>query len=138
MPAEATAVPAPAAPDQPSGSLRYAWYVVGVLTLAYVFSFIDRQIFSLLVTPLRHDLHISDTQISLLQGLSFAVFYTFFGIPIGRLADIHSRRRIITLGLLAWSLLTTSCGLAHTFWQMLFLRMGVGVGEAALSPPPTL
>jgi MFS family permease len=114
--------------------LRYAWYVVGVLTLAYVFSFIDRQIFSLLVTPLRHDLHISDTQISLLQGLSFAVFYTFFGIPIGRLADIHSRRRIITLGLLAWSLLTTSCGLAHTFWQMLFLRMGVGVGEAALSP----
>jgi len=134
MPAEATAVPAPAAPDEPSPSLRYAWYVVGVLTLAYVFSFIDRQIFSLLVTPLRHDLQISDTQISLLQGLSFALFYTFFGIPIGRLADIHSRRRIIALGLLAWSLLTTACGLAHTFWQMLFLRMGVGVGEAALSP----
>ena len=134
MPAEATAVPAPAALDPPGGSLRYAWYVVGVLTLAYVFSFIDRQILSLLVTPLRHDLRISDTQISLLQGLSFALFYTFFGIPIGRLADIHSRRTIIALGLLAWSLLTAGCGLAHTFWQMLFLRMGVGVGEAALSP----
>jgi MFS family permease len=117
-----------------SRSLRYAWYVVGVLTLVYVFSFLDRQIFSLIVAPLRRDLHISDTQVSLLQGFSFAVFYTFFGIPIGRLADVYNRRTIILLGLVLWSAFTAGCGLAGTFAQMLLLRMGVGVGEAALSP----
>ena len=115
-------------------SLRYAWYVVGVLTLLYAFSFIDRQIFSLLVGPLRRDLHIGDTRISLLMGFSFALFYTFFGIPLGRLADIYSRRLIIAAGLVLWSGFTASCGLATTFEAMLLLRMGVGVGEAALSP----
>ena len=117
-----------------SRALRYAWYVVGVLTLVYVFSFLDRQIFSLIVGPLRRDLHISDTQVSLLQGFSFAVFYTFFGIPIGRLADVYNRRTIIVAGLVLWSALTAGCGLAGTFSRMLLLRMGVGVGEAALSP----
>jgi MFS family permease len=115
-------------------SQTYAWYVVGVLTLIYTFSFVDRQIFSLIVGPLRRDLHISDTQISLLIGFSFAVFYTFFGILIGRLTDVYSRRAIIALGLILWSAFTTGCGLARTFPQMLTLRMGVGVGEAALSP----
>lgn len=134
MSAEGTPATPPAASDESRPSLRYAWYVVGVLTLVYVFSFIDRSIFSLLVGPLRRDLHISDTQISLLQGLSFALFYTFFGIPIGRLADLHSRRLIIALGLLLWSLLTAGCGVAQTFLQILLLRMGVGMGEAALSP----
>jgi MFS family permease len=115
-------------------SLRYAWYVVGVLTLVYVFSFIDRQIFSLLVSPLRRDLNITDTKVSLLMGFSFAVFYTCFGVPIGRLADSYNRRVVIAIGLLLWSAFTTACGLAETFSQMLILRMGVGVGEAALSP----
>jgi MFS family permease len=115
-------------------ALRYAWYVVGVLMLVYVFSFLDRQIFSLIVGPLRRDLHISDTQVSLLQGFSFAVFYTFFGIPIGRLADVYNRRTIIVAGLLLWSAFTAGCGLAGTFLGLLLLRMGVGVGEAALSP----
>jgi MFS family permease len=115
-------------------SLHYAWYVVAVLTLLYAFSFIDRQIFSLLVGPLRRDLHIGDTRISLLMGFSFALFYTFFGIPLGRLADIYSRRLIIAAGLVLWSGFTASCGLATTFEVMLLLRMGVGVGEAALSP----
>ena len=105
-----------------------------MLTLIYTFSFVDRQIFSLIVGPLRRDLHISDTQISLLIGFSFAVFYTFFGILIGRLTDIYSRRVIIALGLILWSAFTTGCGLARTFPQLLTLRMGVGVGEAALSP----
>ena len=114
--------------------MAYAWYVVGVLTLLYGFSFIDRQIFSLLVGPLRRDLHISDTQISLLIGFSFAVFYTFFGIPIGRLTDVYSRRWIIAIGLILWSGFTAGCGLATSFTMMLALRMGVGVGEAALSP----
>jgi MFS family permease len=112
----------------------YAWYVVGVLTFVYIFSFIDRQILNLLVRPIRRDLGISDTQMSLLMGLSFAVFYTFFGIPLGRLADSKSRRTIIAAGFALWSLFTAACGLARNFVQMLLLRMGVGVGEAALSP----
>jgi MFS family permease len=112
----------------------YAWYVVGVLTIAYMFSFIDRQILNLLVGPIRRDLAISDTKMSLLMGFSFAIFYSFFGIPLGRLADSKSRRTIIAAGMVLWSLLTAGCGLARTFWHFLLLRMGVGVGEAALSP----
>src|SRR5580658_4621752 len=120
--------------EAPYPAPRYAWYVVGVLTLMYIFSFIDRQIFSLIVGPLRRDLHISDTQVSLLQGFVFAVFYTVCGIPLGRMADKRSRRGIIACGLIAWSLFTSMCGLARNFFQMLAWRMGVGVGEAALSP----
>ncbi|HEV1994433.1 MAG TPA: MFS transporter [Candidatus Acidoferrum sp.] len=112
----------------------YAWYAVGVLTIAYMFSFIDRQILNLLVGPIRRDLGISDTKMSLLMGFSFAVFYSFFGIPLGRLADSKSRRTIIAAGMALWSLLTAGCGLAKTFAHFLLLRMGVGVGEAALSP----
>lgn len=115
-------------------STFYIWYVVGVLMVAYIFSFIDRTIFSMVVGPLRRDLNISDLQVSYLQGLSFVVFYTFFGILIGRLVDIYSRRTIIAIGFVLWSLFTTGCGMATTFPQMLALRMGVGVGEAALSP----
>jgi len=115
-------------------SERYAWYVVGVLTLAYVFSFIDRQILTLLVGPIKRDLAISDTQMSLLMGLSFAVFYTLFGIPLGRLADSRSRRVIVTVGITFWSLATAGCGIAKRYWQLAAMRMGVGVGEASLSP----
>jgi MFS family permease len=111
-----------------------AWYVVAVLTLAYVVSFIDRQILSLLVMPIRADLGISDTQISLLMGATFAVFYTLFGIPLGRLADTRSRRTIIAAGIGFWSLMTAGCALAKSFWQLAVMRVGVGVGEAALSP----
>jgi MFS family permease len=107
---------------------------VGVLTLIYVFSFIDRQILNLLVRPIRRDLGISDTQMSLLMGFSFAVFYTFFGIVMGRLADSRSRRGLIAAGCVLWSVFTAGCGLARNYTQMLLLRMGVGVGEASLSP----
>jgi len=133
-PTEATTAAAQTTADSTAHSLRYAWYVVGVLTLLYAFSFISRQIFSLLVGPLRRDLHIGDAKMSLLIGFSFALFYTFFGIPLGRLADIYSRRLIIAAGLVLWSGFTAGCGLAFTFETMLLLRMGVGVGEAALSP----
>ncbi|HJY88605.1 MAG TPA: MFS transporter [Candidatus Acidoferrales bacterium] len=112
----------------------YAWYVVAVLTIAYMFAFIDRQILNLLVGPIRRDLGISDTKMSLLMGFSFAFFYSVFGIPLGRLADSRSRRTIIAAGMVLWSLLTAGCGLAKSFGQFLLLRMGVGVGEAALSP----
>ena len=111
-----------------------AWYVLGLLTLVYVFSLLDRTILTLLVGPIRRDLHITDTQVSLLMGFSFAVFYTFFGIPLGRMADSHSRRQLIAGGLATWSLFSAGCGLAKNFGQMLLLRMGVGVGEATLSP----
>jgi len=111
-----------------------AWFTVGLLTLAYVLSFIDRQILSLLVAPIRRDLAISDTQMSLLMGFSFAVFYTFCGIPLGRLADTVSRRWIVTLGVAFWSAATAMCGLAHFYWQLFLGRIGVGIGEAALSP----
>ncbi len=112
----------------------YAWFVVGVLTVAYIFAFMDRQILNLLVRPIRRDLGISDTQMSLLMGFSFAIFYSFFGFPLGRLADFKSRRTIVALGMALWSFLTAGCGVARQFWHFLLLRMGVGVGEAALSP----
>jgi MFS family permease len=133
---QAVIVPPPAAKkaEEPYPSIKYAWYVVGVLTFVYVFSFIDRQILNLLVGPIRRDLEISDTQMSLLMGFSFALFYTVCGIPLGWLADRYSRRTIIAIGFVFWSMMTAGCGLAQNFWQMLMLRMGVGVGEAALSP----
>lgn len=115
-------------------SSRYGWYVVAVLTLAYVSSFIDRQILSLLVAPIRRDLGISDTGMSLLMGLSFAVLYTVLGLPIGRLADGRSRRGIMAWGIAIWSVMTALCGVSRTFWQFFLARVGVGVGEAALSP----
>ncbi len=115
-------------------SLRYAWYVVFLLTLANISSFIDRQILSLLVKPIKHDLHLSDTQMSLLLGLSFALFYTLFGVIIGRAADRYSRRNIIIGGIAVWSLMTTLCGGIRSYGQFFLARMGVGVGEATLSP----
>ncbi|MGD0299279.1 MAG: MFS transporter [Bryobacteraceae bacterium] len=134
MSAQPAPAPAPQQTEPPYPSPRYAWYVVAVLTLVYVFSFIDRQILSLLVRPLRRDLQITDTEVSVLMGFSFAVFYTFCGIPLGRLADTRSRRSIIAAGLVFWSAFTGMCGLARNFTQMLLYRVGVGVGEAALSP----
>ncbi len=112
----------------------YAWYVVGLLVIAYTFSFIDRQILSLLVGPMKRDLGISDTQVSLLQGFAFALFYSVMGLPIGRMVDSHNRVRIISLGIFFWSLMTALCGIARSYGQLFLYRMGVGVGEAALSP----
>ena len=120
--------------DEPFPSAAYAWYVVAILAVAYTFSFIDRQILNLLVEPIKYDLKLSDTQISLLQGIAFALFYTILGIPIARLADIGNRRLIIAIGVFIWSLMTAACGLARTFLWLFSARVGVGVGEAALSP----
>jgi MFS family permease len=111
-----------------------AWYSVAVLMLMYIFSFIDRTTISLLVEPMKRDLHISDTQIGMLQGLAFALLYTFLGLPIARLSDRYSRRAIIAGGVFIWSIMATLCGLARTATQLFVARIGVGVGEAALSP----
>jgi len=112
----------------------YGWYVVCILTIAYVFSFLDRQILALLIEPIRKDMDISDTQISLLLGLAFSIFYTILGIPIGRLADRKTRRGIIAAGITIWCLMTAACGLAKNFTQLFLARVGVGVGEATLNP----
>jgi MFS family permease len=112
----------------------YAWYVASVLTTAHVISFLDRQVLALLVEPIKSDLQISDTQMSLLLGLAFAIFYTFMAVPIGRLADRRSRRAIIATGITVWCLMTASCGLAKNYWQLFIARIGVGVGEATLTP----
>jgi len=111
-----------------------AWFTVAILLMAYVLSFVDRQILNLLVGPIRADLGISDTQMSLLMGLSFAIFYTIAGIPLGRVADTRSRRGLIAWGILFWSLMTAACGLAKQYWHFVLFRIGVGAGEAALSP----
>jgi MFS family permease len=116
------------------GSLRYAWLVVFILMLCYALSLIDRQILSLLVGVMKRDLHISDTRVGLLQGLSFAIFYTLAGLPLGRIADTYNRRNLITVGVVAWSIMTAACSAAKNFWALFFTRMGVGIGEATLSP----
>ncbi len=102
--------------------------------LAQVVSFIDRQVITLLVQPIRADLQISDTGMSLLMGLAFAIFYVAMGVPIARLSDRYSRRTIIATGVFLWSLATAACGLARNFWQLFLARIGVGVGEATLTP----
>lgn len=112
----------------------YQWYVVVICMLAYILSFVDRQILSLMIEPIKHDLMLSDTQFSLLQGLAFSLFYAFMGIPIAALADKQSRIKIISIGIAFWSLATAACGLSKNFIQMFIARLSVGAGEAALSP----
>jgi MFS family permease len=111
-----------------------AWYSVAVLMVMYIFSFIDRTTISLLVEPMKRDLHISDTQVGMLNGMAFALLYTLLALPIARLSDRHSRRGIIAAGVFVWSIMATLCGLARTAIELFIARVGVGVGEAALSP----
>lgn len=123
----------------PSGGLSnkielYPWYVVGILMLAQTSSFIDRMIMGLLVGPVRASFGISDTEYSLLAGLAFAVFYSVMGLPLARIADSKSRKRLIAVGITVWSAMTVLCGLAQGFWTLFLARVGVGVGEASLSP----
>lgn len=112
----------------------YRWYVVGVLLVAYTLSFVDRMILSLLVAPIRAALDISDTEVSLLIGLAFALFYTLLGLPIAWIADRWNRRNLIVIGVALWSMMTAGCGFAGSYATLFLARMGVGVGEAALSP----
>ncbi len=114
--------------------MKKAWIAVIILTLANISSFIDRQILALLVKPIKRDLHLSDTEISLLMGLSFALFYTLFGIFIGRLADTKNRKKIIMIGVSIWSVMTALCAGVGNYIQFFMARMGVGVGESTLSP----
>ncbi|MDA0977491.1 MAG: MFS transporter [Proteobacteria bacterium] len=115
-------------------SLAYAWYVVIVLLIAQMFSFLDRMIMGLLVGPIRASFEISDTQYSLLAGLAFSLFYAAMGLPLARIADLGNRRNLISIGIAVWSFMTAVCGLAHSYWTLFAARVGVGVGEATLGP----
>ena len=119
-------------PAYPSPAV--AWYAVFILLIAYTNSFIDRTILALLVQPIQRDLQIGDTALSLLHGFAFAIFYTTLGLPIARLSDRHSRRWIIVAGTVFWSVMTVLCGMAQKYWHLFLARVGVGVGEASLSP----
>ncbi len=116
-------------------ALGSATYALTLLFIAYIFSFIDRQILALLVGPIREDFGITDFQFSLLQGAAFALLYSIAGLPLGRLADRYSRRLIISGSVFFWSLVTMACGLTQNFSQLFIARMGVGAGEAGLAPP---
>lgn len=115
-------------------SSRGDWYVVLVLTACYTLSFIDRQILSLLVGPIKAEFKASDTQIGLLGGLAFSLFYTLVSLPAGRLVDRFNRRNIIAAGVFFWSLMTAACAVARGYPGLFLARMGVGVGEATLAP----
>jgi len=117
-----------------SVSSLYKNYVLLMLTIVYVFNFIDRQILVVLQESIKKDLGLSDTQLGLLSGLSFAIFYVLLGIPIARFADKSNRKNIVAGSLAVWSAMTAVCGLAQNFFHLLLARIGVGVGEAGCSP----
>lgn len=113
----------------------YPYYVLALLFVVYVFNFVDRQILAILLEAIKADLGVSDTAMGFLSGFAFALFYTVAGIPIARWADRGSRRDVIAIGLGLWSVMTAASGLARSFVQLALARVGVGVGEAAGSPP---
>ena len=137
MSGAATGVDGPAATAPPAvayPSAGRAWYMVSLLTLAYVVSFVDRSILGLLIDPIKADLGLSDFQIGLLLGPAFAIFYATMGLPLGYLADRRRRTWIVAAGITLWSAATALSGLARNFGQLFIARMSVGVGEATLSP----
>ncbi len=120
--------------DAPWPSPATAWRLTLLLTLAYIVSFLDRFVISLLIEPIKASMALTDFQIGLLLGPAFAIFYLTLGIPIGWLADRSARRPLIAAGIALWSLMTALCGLARSFWPLFLARIGVGVGEAVLAP----
>lgn len=111
-----------------------AWWAVFVFALALMINILDRQIVSLIIEPIKRDLHLSDTQMGWLMGPAFVIFYMILGLPIARMVDYKSRRTILGVGVLIWSFMTSLCGLAQGFWQLLVCRVGVGSGEACSGP----
>jgi predicted MFS family arabinose efflux permease len=116
--------------DRGSVATRYSYFVLGVLALVYGFSYVDRQLVSALAEPIKMDLGLSDTQLGLLTGTIFALFYATFGVPAAWIADRTKRVRIIAIACGLWSLFTALCGAAHSFAQLAWARVGVGIGEA--------
>lgn len=116
-------------------SSRYSAYVLGILLLAYILNFVDRQVLALVAEDVKADMGLTDSQLGWLLGPAFVLFYTIAGIPLARLADMTSRTQVVAVGLTLWSAMTAACGAAGSFTQLLLARFGVGVGEAAGTPP---
>jgi MFS family permease len=129
-----TGRPADKVPDAPYPGPVRAWCAVGLLFMAAIIAYTDRQVLSLLVDSVRYDLDISDTQISLLMGTAFAIIYSIAGVPFGYLADRTVRRNLIAGGILLWSVATIACGLSRDFTALFASRVAVGLGEAVLTP----
>jgi MFS family permease len=127
-------VQASASPEEAEIGGSYAKYVLVVLVIVYIFNFIDRQILSILAEDIKADLGISDSQIGFLYGTAFAVFYAIFGLPLGKLADVWTRKNLISLGLTFWSMMTALSGTARGFASLATYRIGVGIGEASATP----
>lgn len=124
---------------EPSKASQYpepgtAWYSVSVLTALYILSVVDRQAMALMLDPIKHDLGLTDTEASLLYGLAFALLFSIMSLPVGWFVDRYPRRWIIAVGVFFWSLAATCSGLAQSYGQLFASRVGVGVGEATLSP----
>ncbi|HEX7854635.1 MAG TPA: MFS transporter [Sphingobium sp.] len=118
----------------PSVSIAARRYALALLFCAYVLNYIDRQVVAILQDPIKVDLGLSDTQLGMITGLSFALFYAVLGLPIARIADRRSRKGIIAVSVALWSVMTALCGLANSFVTLLLCRVGVGIGEAGLTP----
>lgn len=114
---------------------RYRNYVLFILTCGYVLNFVDRQVMTILLEPIKAEFGASDTQMGLISGLAFALFYATLGVPVARLADRWSRRNVLAISMATWSAVTAVCGMAGSFWQLALLRVGVGIGEAGGTPP---
>lgn len=115
----------------------YAWYCLAVFCFAYLFGFMDRIIVGLLTPAIQADIGLSDSQMGMIQGIAFALFYTLFGLPIGRATDRFSRKWLLTVGTTVWSLMTAGAGLVRSFGGLFAMRAGVGIGEATLNPCAT-
>jgi len=124
------------APPPSDSAAAHARTMLWILLIVYIFNFLDRQIVNILAEPIKADLGLTDTELGLLAGPAFAVFYALLGIPIARYADKDgtNRVRLIALALAIWSAMTAVCGLAQNFVQLLLARIGVGVGEAGCTP----
>ena len=125
---EETPSPEESNPEQVELTTSYRYYALGILTLVYVFNFIDRQILVILQESIKVELDLSDTQLGLLSGISFAIFYVTCGIPIARWADKGNRRNIVALAIGTWSFMTALSGAVQNFTHLLLARIGVGVG----------
>jgi len=129
-----TASPAVEAKQDASYPRTMAWYGVGVFSIVLMFLVLDRGVINLLVQPIKRDLHLSDTQMSLLLGAAPVIFYAFIGVPVSRLVDRTVRRALICFGVVTWSIMTALCGVSQNFWQLLLFRVGVGAGESFNAP----
>lgn len=120
-----------------ASAARDRWYVLGALTLVYALNIADRYSISTLIEPIRAELQLTDSGIAFLTGVALALFYVTIGIPLATLADRANRRNIVAVAVMIWSGMTALCGLAQSYWQLLFARIGVGIGEAGGTPPST-